>query len=243
MSRAPFSYPLMRAADAEAGGAADLSSDVMRFMAILALCLMAIFALVQSLPATPGNEAVPLASVSALPDPVSEPEPQPQPQPAPDPEPEPGPPEPRLVANAPAPVAAPPPAAATPTPAEPAPSPSPVGFTLRFESDRALSRLVATGQVGLFAIGSTGAQRMSVASSRVSFWSTPIPRRFHEMDAATVPRAVKDALARSGRAGDTTRWAVTLPTRLKNELDRILREHEGGALIIAMDGSLRREAS
>ncbi len=234
MSRAPFSYPLMRAADAEAGGAADLSTDVMRFMAILALCLMAIFALVQSLPATPSVESMPATPMAAL----SEPVPEAEPQPAPGPAPQPDLPEPRAVAKLSA-------AAATPTPAEPAPqpAPSPVGFTLRFESDRALSRLVATGQVGLFAIDSTGAQRMSVASSRVSFWSVPMPRRFHEMDTATVPRAVKDALAQSGRVDDATRWAVTLPTRLKNELDRLLREHEGGALIIAMDGSLRREAS
>ena len=46
MSRSPLAYPLNRAADADVGGAADLQTDVMRFMAILALCLVAIFALV-----------------------------------------------------------------------------------------------------------------------------------------------------------------------------------------------------
>ncbi|MBT8093672.1 MAG: hypothetical protein KJP08_02590 [Gammaproteobacteria bacterium] len=53
MSRAPLAYPLNRAADADVGGAGDLQTDVMRFMAILALCLVAIFALVQSIPLTP----------------------------------------------------------------------------------------------------------------------------------------------------------------------------------------------
>ena len=45
MTRSPLFYPLNRGMDAEAGGAADLQTDVMRFMAILSLCLVAIFAL------------------------------------------------------------------------------------------------------------------------------------------------------------------------------------------------------
>ena len=52
-------YPLGRAADMDAGGAADLQTDIMRFMAILSLCLVAIFALVQSIRWNPrdGNRA------------------------------------------------------------------------------------------------------------------------------------------------------------------------------------------
>ena len=53
MNRSPLFYPLNRGLDAEAGGVADLQTDVMRFMAILALCLVAIFALVQSIPLSP----------------------------------------------------------------------------------------------------------------------------------------------------------------------------------------------
>ena len=53
MSRSPLAYPLVRSVDADSGGAADLQTDVMRFMAILALCLVAIFALVQSIPLAP----------------------------------------------------------------------------------------------------------------------------------------------------------------------------------------------
>ena len=53
MSRSPLFYPLNRGMDAEAGGAADLQTDVMRFMAIISLCLVAIFALVQSIPLAP----------------------------------------------------------------------------------------------------------------------------------------------------------------------------------------------
>ena len=55
MTRSPLFYPLNRGMDAEAGGIADLQTDVMRFMAILSLCLVAIFALVQSIPLLPTN--------------------------------------------------------------------------------------------------------------------------------------------------------------------------------------------
>ena len=64
MSRSPLAYPLNRGADTDAGGAADLQTDIMRFMAILSMCLLAIFALVQSIPLAPIE-----------PDPVEEPQP------------------------------------------------------------------------------------------------------------------------------------------------------------------------
>ena len=53
MTRSPLFYALNRGADGDAGGVADLQTDVMRFMAIISLCLMAIFALVQSIPLAP----------------------------------------------------------------------------------------------------------------------------------------------------------------------------------------------
>ena len=35
MTRSPLAYPLNRSADMDVGGAADLQTDIMRFMAIL----------------------------------------------------------------------------------------------------------------------------------------------------------------------------------------------------------------
>ena len=72
MSRSPLAYPLVRSADTDAGGAADLQTDIMRFMAILALCLMAIFALVQSLP-NGVPDAVPEAAATLFKDLLSSP--------------------------------------------------------------------------------------------------------------------------------------------------------------------------
>jgi hypothetical protein len=214
----------------------------MRFMAILALCLVAIFALVQSIPLVP--EARSQSPASAAPPPVArdvEAEPVPEPHPVPEPK------------SVPMPVAeqSPPPAppAATPAAVARQPATPPVepprdeGFTLRFESDLALTRLVAAGKVGLYAIADGRARRMTVRDSRISFWDASAPNRYHEMEAGTVPRPVVDALSRSGVNTATVGWGVTLPGTLQQQLDSLVRSNTGGALVIGGDGELRLEAS
>ena len=80
MSRSPLAYPLTRGIDGESGGAADLQTDIMRFMAILALCLVAIFALVQSLPLAPAS----VEPTAAAEPPVAPPSPTAEPPATPD---------------------------------------------------------------------------------------------------------------------------------------------------------------
>jgi hypothetical protein len=241
VSRSLLSYPMHRG-ETDAGGAADLQTDIMRFMAILALCLVAIFALVQSIPLVP--EAPSQSPASAAPPPVARsaeaqptPEPKVEPQPAPEPEPE---------LESPIPLARPEPGPAT-VPGQPAAAPAEVardeGFTLRFESDLALTRLVAAGKVGLYAMSDGRARRMTVRDSRISFWDASTPSRYHEMEAGTVPRPVVDALSRSGVNTAIIGWGVTLPGALQKQLDGLMRSNSGGALVIGGDGELRLEAS
>lgn len=259
MTRSPLAYPLNRSADADGGGAADLQTDIMRFMAILSLCLVAIFALVQSIPMTP-TPPVP-----------SEPQPTPaepaatvaKAEPAVPPTPTVAKPAEKLVEKSvtltrpkwvpkyqPAqPAAAPEVPASVPTARNPSPPAAPPveraaeGFTLRFESDAALTRLVAASRVGLYAIESDRAQRMAVNDSRISFWDASVPNTFHEMETATVPAAVTEALARTGTKADAVSWGVTLPGKLKAQLDDLMQAHSGGALIIGASGDIRLEAS
>ncbi len=280
MSRSPLAYPLVRSADTDVGGAADLQTDIMRFMAILSLCLVAIFALVQSIPLTP-VEPVQQQPVAAEPEP--EPSVTTMPEPAP---PVAALPEPLPVAELPRAVTAPTPpvteqqvtltrpewvprfppqsqveltdsVAAESAPAEPVPEPTPVaepvpvpltvaesqGFTLRFESDAALTRAVAASHVGLYAIANSEAQRMTVSESRISFWAASTPNTFHEMEATTVPRAVVEALNRTGVDTDSVAWGVTLPGKMKSRLDALMEAHSGGSLIIGAAGDIRWEAS
>jgi len=253
MTRSPLAYPLNRGADMDVGGAADLQTDVMRFMAILSLCLVAIFALVQSMPVAP--TVVPIAEVNAKAE--ANVEAVAEPAPVADPEPE------TKVEAVPEPQVVVPPKLVTltrpkwvpkyeppPTPVEEAPAAEAAaplkeaqGFTLRFESDTALTRLVAASRVGVYAIDGERARRMTVSESQISFWDASLPNSFHEMDASTVPLPVVEALTRTGVDAGSVSWGVTLPGKLKGQLDGLMQEHRGGSLVIGTNGNIRLEAS
>ena len=256
MTRSPLAYPLNRSADLDAGGAADLQTDIMRFMAILSLCLVAIFALVQSIPLTPIESVrVEDTPVVRTPEPiivaVPEPEPAAQPQPAVQPQPDAPPVEKTVVLTRPKwqpkyvpaenPVASADPVIEAPSPPPPTESRE-EGFTLRFASDAALMRAVASQQVGLYAIESGRAQRMTVSESRVSFWNASTPNTFHEMKTSTVPTAVIDALTRTGSTAGEVSWGVTLPGKMTLQLDQLMQAHRGGSLIIDAGGEIHWEA-
>jgi len=245
MTRSPLAYPLNRGADMDVGGAADLQTDVMRFMAILSLCLVAIFALVQSMPVSPPVVPVPETRIEAVAAPTPVPEVETKAEPVPEPQ----------IVEAPKPVTLTrpkwvpkyeprsTPIEETPAVAVVAPVEEMEGFTLRFESDTALTRLVAASQVGVYAIDGERARRMTVSESRISFWDASMPNSFHEMDASTVPLPVADALARTGIDVGGVSWGVTLPGKLKGQLDGLMQEHRGGSLVIGTNGSIRLEAS
>jgi len=239
VSRSPLFYPMHRG-DTDAGGAADLQTDIMRFMAILALCLVAIFALVQSIPLVP--EAPSQSPAPAAPPPTTKAV-KPEAESPPDvqrPLPAPAVPEKAVQLTRAKWTPATAPEESTP-PSEEAPENE--GFTLRFESDLALTRLVAAGKVGLYAISDGRARRMTVSDSRISFWDASAPNSYHEMEASTVPAPVIDALGRSGVNTAGVGWGVTLPGRLREQLDNLVRGNSGGALVIGSDGELRLEAS
>ena len=82
---------------------------------------------------------------------------------------------------------------------------------------------------------------MTVSESRISFWDASTPNAFHEMEASTVPVPVVEALRRNGKTGAGVSWGVTLPGKLSSQLDRLMNDHRGGALVIGKDGNLRLE--
>ena len=84
---------------------------------------------------------------------------------------------------------------------------------------------------------------MTVSESRISFWDASLPNSFHEMEASTVPSAVVDALSRTGVATGSVSWGVTLPGKLKDQIDGLMQEHRGGSLVIGTSGNISLEAS
>ena len=283
------------------GGASDtaeveLQADVMRFVAILALCLVAISTIVEQAasgdtPAAGISEPVP-APFDPVPvtTPVSPTPPQtsstrvagagvvtlpiPRPAPARAPRqkaPETQAPRPEPVAEAPPPspavvskpmpratpatepvsepkpepesIAEPTPAAeAEPTPdSAPEPTPEQRGFTLRFDSDAAMLRMVSRGEAGVFLIDGRRAWQLGFGDVGAQFAEAPPPSRFHAVAAGTVPRLLRDAATRSPGVPQAV-WGVTLPEHTSRDLAALLRTHDHGELIIDSRGRVRRES-
>lgn len=248
MTRSPLFYPLQRGTDPEPGGAADLQTDVMRFMAILSLCLVAIFALVQSIPLSPPtpnetiSNGVPEHQV-AVPT-RSEPPPasaepavksvRPVTQDSVRRVPNDGPtartlqrpkPSRRISAQQ-----------TANSDAEPDDKPPVQGLILRFASDEALAKLVATRVVAVYALSDKAPLRLRIDDGRMAFWPASTPSRYHEMDLSTVPEAIRAALPPDYPAN--AGWGVTLPPDISAALADHFARHRTGELIIAADGSV-----
>ena len=245
----------------EAGGAAELQTDVMRFMAIISMCLVAIFALVQSIPLAPQS---PATDVEVQPEPVKATEPMietTQPMAAEAQIVTLTRPEPVVMRSSESPVALQRPArtvklpvespkpAVESTAAEPRPqtqvvatTPEHQGFTLRFESDAVLTRLVENGTIGLYVIAGNQARRLQIESGRISYWSSSTPDQIHEMDPATVPNPFITTWNRQhGEAGSVEKWGVSLPPSMSRQVRTHIAGSDGGSLIIGDSGQVRLE--
>jgi len=238
MGRLPWGQEMQPFRHRESGGMEELQTDVMRFMAILAFCLVAIFALVQSIPLIPPASPRGTQDTPARPEgpaqapPVEQPPQTPsveQPPPAPEP----------AASPVPKPIPAPPARKSVALVQERGP-----GFSLRFDSDAALIRLVAGGRVGLYAFSDDRTWRMSTEGDGLHFAAAQRPARLNLMSAKTVPGTMIKALARAAPPDDLQRvsWGVTLPAATNEAIARLLSAFRDGTLVIHANGSVHREA-
>ena len=201
------------AADAELEA---LQTDVMRFIAILGLCLAAIFSLVHT--NSQNLEAVlPVAAetVQELPS-----------RPAHDSGSAPATPE---IARR-KPIAIPEPSAVVPTPAA-----QKIGFSLEFVSAAALLGLLESGQLRLYA--KVDGQFWVLDSDGGSFSGAATPDSYYRMLADTVPATLRQKLTRVAAAGPGE-WGVQLTPQMVEQLQRIMQQRSGGNLLIQSDGSI-----
>jgi hypothetical protein len=121
---------------------------------------------------------------------------------------------------------------------EPSPKPAKKGFTLRFASDEALRRQVASGSVSLFAMADKQAWRLSLPHGRPVFTDAAFPGWFHEMAASTVPVEYVRQLevAVTAKKPGSIVWGVQLPPATKRDIASLTRGREGGDLVIASNG-------
>ena len=207
-----------------------LQTDVMRFIAILGLCLAAIFSLVQGVALDQAAQPGPAVSTEVTVAPVTTFEVSAAPAITPAS----GTPQPADNSRAATSPSAPTPAR-TPTAT---PRPREIGFSLEFASEATLLGLLEGGQLRLFAL--VEGQFWKLDPGSASFSVATAPERYYRMAAETVPRVLHQKLGLSG-AAPAGEWGVHLPPHTVEQLQQIMRERSGGKLLIQSDGSLRLE--
>jgi len=240
-------------ASGAAGGDTDaLQTDVMRFMSIIGLCLMAVFALVQSIPVQEQGKPAPPAQPSQVLTDIEQATMQKEQD---------------LTElrgrlldtqlqlddsrkaieafrhrsqqQAAKPVIEkrlPPAPAVKPVPARP-------GFVLRFASDAALDRLVKAGSVKLYGMADQQAWRLSMNAGRPVVAQATFPGWFHEMSAVTVPAHYLHSLETAADSPEPSNvvWGVQLPTATRMAIASLIKGQQSGALVIQKDGRVTLE--
>ena len=126
-------------------------------------------------------------------------------------------------------------------PPEPAPSqPARKGFTLRFASDSALETLISRQKVNFFALAGKKAWQLKITRGRPVYIAVQNPSKFYEMEKATVPSNYVTGFSRQVAAfgrGKIT-WGVTLPGQTAVAINQLIKDREGGDLVIMPDGEV-----
>lgn len=123
---------------------------------------------------------------------------------------------------------------------QPMTSPARQGFTLRFASDEVLNKLISNGKVNFYAIAGNNAWRLRLSGERPIYIAARSPQQIYEMETRTVPSGYAEVFQRQiaafGRRNVT--WGVTLPGPTAGSIRQLIRNREGGELIIMADGGV-----
>lgn len=126
---------------------------------------------------------------------------------------------------------------------EPENTPKRVGFTLKFESDEAFDRLLATKSIDFFVFVGSQSWRVELQGNKPRFSKVTKPKRYHEMDSITVPmkygNGFKQVVAAHGRASRS--WGVVLPPSITASIQRKITNKKGGDVSIDRIGRVRLE--
>jgi hypothetical protein len=114
------------------------------------------------------------------------------------------------------------------------------GFTLRFASESALQKLISGRKVLFYALAGRQAWQLQLKGAQPAYVETGFPRQIYEMEPGTVPVDFTDAFARQVAAfgRGTVTWGVTLPERTTDTITRLIKDRNGGDLVIMPDGEV-----
>ena len=214
----------------EGDDAETLQTDVMRFLAILGLCLAAIFSLVQSATI---ETATPTPAISAQ-DSSSTDKALPSPQP-------------EQLNKSQTPESAAPAHGTSQTKGTDStpddtlantPTDAPLkGFTMSFTSASAMRALIETRALALYANNESDYWQLEDGG----FVTSAPPQSYYEMESSTIPARLSE-LFNAATGTRAQRWGVTLPAATASDIERILSMHRGGDLIIDARGRVSIDA-
>ncbi len=119
-------------------------------------------------------------------------------------------------------------------------TPADDGYILRFASDAGLQTLISGGQVIFYAVAGKKAWQLRFTGGRPGYISAEIPPQIYEMETATVPieyaAAFQQQVAAFGRSA--VAWGVTLPVQTTASINRLIKGQHGGDLVIMPDGEV-----
>ncbi len=128
-----------------------------------------------------------------------------------------------------------------PIPPQAPPPPTRKGFTLRFASDSALETLITQKKVYFFALAGKKAWQLKMAHQGPVYIGVNTPAKIYEMETATVPAkytaGFRRQVAAFGRGRVT--WGVTLPDQTAASINQLIKDREGGDLVIMPDGEVK----
>lgn len=234
----------------------SLHTDVMRFIAILGLCLAAIFSLVHSASQQPQSNSpdehpIAIASADSRADPIALAASSPKAEPVTSPL------QPTVAPITPAPArhgeaTAPQPDTSpgtTPTsPATPTLSPTQsaltaraestpetrAGFSLEFESVQALEQLLQTGKIQLYIRQADRFWSVDMNGQKVP---VSAPDQYYQMQADTVPAAIRTIIMAS--TPDTVvSWGVALPVTITRQIQTLTASQTSGELLITSEAEV-----
>ena len=112
------------------------------------------------------------------------------------------------------------------------------GLTLRFASDKDFLRLIANGKVNVYLFNDAQALRLG---SNYSFGPSSAPQQLYEILPETIPSAIHDAAGRSSAALGDFRWGISIPGRIASRIEALVAIETSGQLVINRFGEVQHQ--
>jgi hypothetical protein len=100
--------------------------------------------------------------------------------------------------------------------------------------------LITQKKVHFFALAGKKAWQLKMAHQGPVYIGVNIPAKIYEMETATVPAKYTASFSRQIAAfgRDRVTWGVTLPDQTAASINRLIKDREGGDLVIMPDGEV-----